>query len=242
MKGIVTSIAMFLASAVYAQDTRPLARDDAAVADWFIVPPSIQAIAQSRRPERRTPAVRAAAAEQSEALAQGAVCGDIALQGDRIGTHAGPGACGVEDAVRLRSVSGVLLSTPAIIDCTTARALRTWLDDGLLPAVGSEGGGVASIRVVAHYACRARNNVAGARLSEHASGRAIDIAGIGLRDGQEITVLTGWNSNDDSQQLRRMWRAACGPFGAVLGPQANQLHRDHFHFDTARYRSGSYCR
>jgi hypothetical protein len=26
----------------------------------------------------------------------------------------------------------------------------------------------------------ARNNVAGARLSEHASGRAIDIAGIGL--------------------------------------------------------------
>jgi hypothetical protein len=49
-------------------------------------------------------------------LAQGAVCGDIALQGDRIGTHAGPGACGVEDAVRLRSVSGVLLSTPAIID------------------------------------------------------------------------------------------------------------------------------
>jgi hypothetical protein len=93
---------MFLASAVYAQDTRPLARDDAAVADWFIVPPSIQAIAQSRRPERRTPAVRAAAAEQSEALAQGAVCGDIALQGDRIGTHAGPGARGVEDAVRLR--------------------------------------------------------------------------------------------------------------------------------------------
>jgi hypothetical protein len=194
-----------LASAVYAQGTRPIARDDAADADWFIVPPSIQAIAQSRRPERRTPAGRSVAEEQSEALAQGAVCGDIALQGERIGTHPGPGGRGVEDAVRLRSVSGVLRSTPAIIDCTTARALRTWVDDGLLPAGGSEGGGAASIRVVAHYACRSRNNRAGARLSEHASGRAIDIAGIGLRDGQEITVLTGWNSNDDSQQLRRMW-------------------------------------
>jgi hypothetical protein len=28
----------------------------------------------------------------------------------------------------------------------------------------------------------------------------------------------------------------------VLGPNANSFHRDHFHFDTARYRSGSYCR
>jgi hypothetical protein len=71
------------------------------------------------------------------------------------------------------------------------RAFRTWVDDGLLSAVGSDGGGAASIRLVAHYACRSRNNRAGARLSEHASGRAIDIAGIGLRDGQEITVLTG---------------------------------------------------
>jgi hypothetical protein len=121
MKGFVTSITMVLASAVHAQDTRPIARDDAAAADWFIVPPSIQAIAQSRRPELRTPAVRTVAAEQSEALAQGAVCGDISLQGDLIGSHPGPGACGVEDAVRLRSLSGVLLSTPAIIDCTTAR-------------------------------------------------------------------------------------------------------------------------
>jgi len=25
-------------------------------------------------------------------------------------------------------------------------------------------------------------------------------------------------------------------------PNANRFHRDHFHFDTARYRSGSYCR
>ena len=79
-------------------------------------------------------------------------------------------------------------------------------------------------------------------MSEHAHGKAIDIASIGLRDGQEITVLTGWNSNDDGQQLRRMWRDACGPFGTVLGPEADELHRDHFHFDTARHRSGSYCR
>jgi hypothetical protein len=79
-------------------------------------------------------------------------------------------------------------------------------------------------------------------LSEHSFGKAIDIAGIGLKSGREITVLTGWNSSRDSAALRRMWRAACGPFGTVLGPNANRFHRDHFHFDTASYRSGSYCR
>jgi len=30
--------------------------------------------------------------------------------------------------------------------------------------------------------------------------------------------------------------------GTVLGPEANRFHRDHFHFDTAEYRSGPYCR
>jgi len=244
MKLLASFAVLLLATSVAAQNSevRPIARDDVAAGDWFIVPPSVQALAQSQRPERRTPAVRAAAQEQSEQLAAGSVCGDIALQGERLGSHSGPGACGVEDAVRLRSVSGVTLSTSSIMDCTTARALRTWVDGGLLPAVGNEGGGVDSLRVVAHYACRTRNNRAGARLSEHASGRAIDIAGIGLRNGQEITVLTGWDSIDDGQQLRRMWQSACGPFGTVLGPEANALHADHFHFDTARYRSGSYCR
>jgi hypothetical protein len=42
--------------------------------------------------------------------------------------------------------------------------------------------------------------------------------------------------------MRRMHRGACGPFGTVLGPEADRYHQDHFHFDTARYRSGSYCR
>ncbi len=238
MKALAIFFACLIAGSVSAQDsTRPIARDDTAAEDWFVVPRSVQANAGSLRPELRAPD-----AAQTAALQAGSVCGDIALQGERIGTHAGPGACGVEDAVRLRSVSGVTLSTSAIIDCTTASALRTWVDTGLLPAVGNEGGGVQSIRVVAHYACRNRNNSSSGRLSEHANGRAIDIAGIGLRNGQEISVLTGWGTADDGSQLRRMWETACGPFGTVLGPEANAAHRDHFHFDTARYRSGSYCR
>jgi len=171
----------------------------------------------------------------------GSVCGDPFLRGEVIGNVDGAGACGIENAVLLREVSGVRLSTPARIECSTARALRTWVEDGVIPTVGDTGGGVQSLRVVAHYSCRSRNNQPGARLSEHSFGRAIDIAGIGLADGTEMTLLTDWNGRYASQ-LRAMWRAACGPFGTVLGPESDRFHRDHFHFDTASYRSGSFCR
>lgn len=172
----------------------------------------------------------------------GNVCGDPALFGESLGTVDGSGACGIENAVRLTSVSGVTLSSPATINCTTARALKSWVETGARPAVGNTGGGIASLRVVAHYSCRTRNNQAGARLSEHSYGNAIDIAGIGLADGTEMTVLTDWGNSNYGARLRRMWQAACGPFGTVLGPEADRFHRDHFHFDTADYRSGSYCR
>lgn len=180
-------------------------------------------------------------ADRDAPSAEGSVCGDPFLRGEVIGDVDGPGACGIENAVLLRAVGDVQLSTPARIECSTARALRTWVEDGVIPAVGDTGGGVQSLRVVAHYSCRSRNNRPGARLSEHSFGRAIDIAGIGLADGTEMTLLTDWDGRY-ARQLRQMWRAACGPFGTVLGPESDRFHRDHFHFDTASYRSGSFCR
>lgn len=171
-----------------------------------------------------------------------ALCGDASIRGEVVGPHPGNGACGIESAVRVKSVAGVQLSTPALIDCPTAQALKTWVEDGVQPAIGNSGGGVASLQVAAHYVCRTRNHQPGARLSEHSFGRAIDISGFGLRDGSDITVLTDWGSSAYGQQLRAMWRAACGPFGTVLGPESDRFHRTHFHMDTAVYRSGSYCR
>ena len=221
----------------FGAQTRPLFR---AEQNLFAFSPD--AIARSLRPDVRPASIEAAAEERRLARLRGQVCGDPSIQGTAMGRINGAGACGIEGAVKLRSVAGVSVSPRATIDCPTARALKTWVERGVLPAVGAEGGGVSSLRVVSHYACRTRNNQPGARLSEHAFGRAIDIAGIRLRDGTEMTLLTDWNSADDGAQLRQMWRAACGLFGTVLGPESNRFHRDHFHFDTARYRSGSYCR
>lgn len=174
---------------------------------------------------------------------RGAVCGDPSIRGEKISRiPAKLKGCGLSDGVKVTEVSGVALTQHAKIDCTTAKALKTWVDNGVKPAVGRRGGGVKSLKVVAHYACRTRNNKKGARISEHGRGRAIDIAAINLKDGSSMTVLKGWRSAKNGRALKKMHKAACGPFGTVLGPNANRYHQDHFHFDTARYRSGTYCR
>lgn len=192
-----------------------------------------------RPPERPEHITRAAEAARA-ARARGAVCGNLEIQGTAIGSVPGPGSCGVDGAVRVTSIAGVRLSTPSTMDCTTAQALHRWVENGARPAIGNAGGGLAEIRVIGHYSCRTRNN--GSRLSEHAFGRAIDIAGFVLRDGTSISLINDWNSSPHAARLRQMHQSACRTFGTVLGPNANAAHRDHFHFDTARYRSGSYCR
>lgn len=42
--------------------------------------------------------------------------------------------------------------------------------------------------------------------------------------------------------LKRIHADACKYFGTVLGPEANEAHRDHFHFDMAPRRRSNYCR
>jgi hypothetical protein len=41
--------------------------------------------------------------------------------------------------------------------------------------------------------------------------------------------------------LRRLHKGACSAFGTVLGPEANEAHRNHFHFDLAPRRRSSFC-
>jgi hypothetical protein len=41
--------------------------------------------------------------------------------------------------------------------------------------------------------------------------------------------------------LRRLHRGACGIFSTVLGPEANDAHRNHFHLDLAPRRRKAFC-
>lgn len=191
----------------------------------------------------RTAAVSGLPSRVTQPGQRGPLCGDRGIIGERLDRVTGRiDGCGISNPIRVREIDGITLSQPATINCDTAEALRDWLNDAVLPTVGRRGGGVASLRIVASYSCRTRNNQAGARLSEHATGNAVDIAGIGLVDGTEISVLNDWGQGRDGRILRQLHEAACGPFGTVLGPNSDRYHRDHFHLDVASYRGGPYCR
>lgn len=177
------------------------------------------------------------------ATGRGAICGDASILGQQIPDIPGRiSGCGVRNPVAVTAVDGVVLSTPAKMDCTTAKALKSWVRNGIKPAVGRKGGGVKSLKVAAHYSCRTRNNRKGGKISEHGKGRAIDISEIRLQDGSTLSVLQDWRKSSKGSMLKQMHQSACGPFGTVLGPSADRYHQDHFHLDTARYRKGSYCR
>lgn len=186
--------------------------------------------------------IDAASRRPRSAQSGGGICGRPSIQGQAIDPVPGAGACGIPQAVRVTAVSGIALSRSARMDCGTAQALDDWVRQGVIPVVGNTGGGAVSLKVAAGYACRTRNNQPGGRLSEHGKGRAIDISGIMLANGSEINVLRDWGRGAEGRILRELHRRACGPFGTVLGPDGDRFHQDHFHFDTARYRSGPFCR
>ncbi|WP_171212188.1 extensin family protein [Ruegeria sp. HKCCA5426] len=196
----------------------------------------------SLMPYLRPKALEQEALFKKRKLRKGSVCGDIQIQGKAVGKVPGKiKACGIKDAVQITSISGVALSRPSTMDCGTAIALNEWVDKTVIPTFKRRGP-VVELQVAAHYACRTRNNQKGARISEHGKGRAIDISGFKMADGEVVTVLNGWRKNPSQKQLIKVWRGACGPFGTVLGPNSDRYHRDHFHLDTARHRRGAYCR
>ncbi len=233
---------------------RPRVRPDAAV-----VGPAVMAVPLARafRPEPR-PALQRSPKPEAEAEVvpvavvrvlpgkaavfgkKGSVCGDPSIKGQTIAPIIGRiKGCGVPEAVMVTSVSGVMLSEPATIDCNTARALDAWVEQGLQPQFANDP--VVQLQVAGHYVCRPRNNIAGNKISEHGRGKAIDISGFVLASGEVLRIATDWRSKADGRLIKAAHKAACGVFNTTLGPGSDGYHEDHLHFDTASGR-GPYCR
>lgn len=166
---------------------------------------------------------------------KGAVCGDPSIRGETLApiTSRVQG-CGVAEPVRITSVAGVRLSQAATVDCATARALKTWVERGVEPAYGR--GKVVELQVAGSYVCRTRNHRAGAKVSEHGRGRAIDISGFTFSNGRTVSVARNFD-----RTMRKAHKAACGIFKTTLGPGSDGMHEDHLHFDVAQ-RGSTYCR
>jgi len=175
----------------------------------------------------------------SEVPSRGSVCGSNEIAGKAVAdiTARNP-AYGIDNPVEITNVSGVELSTAAILNCETALKLSEYVENVAIPVIGNTGGGLVEMEVAASYVYRTRNSQRGARISEHALGNAIDISGFVLADGKELVVEEDWGL----AMVKELHADACGTFGTVLGPEADRFHHNHFHFDTASYRSGPWCR
>ena len=77
-------------------------------------------------------------------------------------------------------------------------------------------------------------------------GKGVDVKATDAKVSAKATPTTA-TANDATRPsveaafLRRLHKGACGTFGTVLGPEANEAHRNHFHFDLAPRRRSAFC-
>ena len=151
--------------------------------------------------------------------------------------------CGSHDAVTLvKAPGGMSFHPPATVTCQLALALVEV--ERLVQSIAQEefGKGVRSLHQGGTYSCRkmARFNL----VSEHSYGNAIDIFAFTLEDGIKVSVLNDYGKTSEApgtakaKFLRKLASAAYdeGIVSVSLTPFWDALHRNHFHFDMARYR------
>ncbi len=156
----------------------------------------------------------------------------------------GPGICGLTRPFKVAALldGEVPLNGDFTLDCPMIAALNAWVKDVVQPAAQARfNERVVEINSFGTYSCRGINGEAGAQLSEHAFGNAIDVSGFHLADGRTISIAHDWPAGDEPTQafLRDVHSGACGYFTTVLGPGYNIFHYNHFHLDLAMHGNTS---
>lgn len=120
-------------------------------------------------------------------------------------------------------------------NCVFALQFAKWLSNVAAPLVKIlAGNDLATLETGPGYVCRTRNGdtFQDAKLSEHATGNAVDIASLGLANKRQIEIAAvADESNPDRRLLTALRLTACGYFTTVLGPGANAAHGTHYHLD-----------
>ena len=118
-----------------------------------------------------------------------------------------------------------------------AAGLAVWMAQVVQPAARKHlGTTVKAVRHLGGYSCR---NIRGSLFSkylnmrsEHATANAIDISAFDLANGRRISILRHWTrGGNEAKFLKEIHYGACSYFRVVLGPEANRLHANYFHFD-----------
>ncbi len=152
----------------------------------------------------------------------------------------GPGICGMTRPLKVSALDDGKVAVDKIltIDCPMIPALEAWLRDIVQPdAEARFGQRVATVNVFGAYSCRPIDNEPGARLSEHAFGNAVDVAGFTLADGRTLQYVRDWKSagTQEAAFLHEAHAGACQYFTTVLGPGSDVFHYNHIHLDLANH-------
>lgn len=162
--------------------------------------------------------------------------------------------CGFANAVRIERTS-VAVGEPFSLSCRAALSLALWEAHELQAAAREHLG--TDVRAIEHFGSYACRNVYGreaGRRSQHATADALDIAGFVLEDGRRVRVVSDWqrvprlsaapdasaaegSPPSEARFLDDVHRGACRYFDAVLGPEYNAAHADHFHFDRGGFNA-----
>jgi hypothetical protein len=164
----------------------------------------------------------------------------------------GPGICGLTHPFKVSALAEgtVAVDKNVTIGCPLVVALESWLAEIVQPYAQADfGENVVEIEAFGAYSCRSVDNLAGAQLSEHSFGNAIDVSGFRLAHGREIVIVRDWKKTDTQEAafLREVHAGACQHFTTVLGPGADVFHYNHFHLDLGMHGSTStglrrYCK
>ena len=154
--------------------------------------------------------------------------------------------CGIDAPVRLSSITVtgsdvVSLPDRPLFECEFALVLADYirlivapLGQAMLRAK------VAAIETGPGYDCRTQDRVAGARISAHAKGLAVDFVAIAFADQRRLLVERPTGA-DEASYFRAIRCAACGWFTTVLGPGADAFHANNMHLDIESHgSSGAY--
>jgi hypothetical protein len=154
--------------------------------------------------------------------------------------------CGIDGPVRLSSIAvadGDVVSLPErpLVACEFALTLADYvrlivapLGQAMLHAK------VAGIEAGPGYTCRTQDHIAGAKISAHGHGLAVDFMAITFADKRRILVGRQ-ASADEASYFRALRTAACGWFTTVLGPGSDAFHANNMHLDIEPHgSSGSY--
>jgi len=167
-----------------------------------------------------------------------------------------PNGCRYRNAVQLTSVDGMEFTKPLVLQCPLAEKVTDWLKESVRPAakelLDAE---ITKVVTFQGYSCRgARGRRWGGqafRLSQHAYGNAIDVAGFHLASGvgpdgtangsDTVSVQRDWRADNPRRTLlHRIALAGCEQFSKALTPDYDWYHRHHLHLDLAEDRLCGY--